>query len=119
MGIRLARPKIEGMVITGARWRFRSGMGIARRSGPGSPRWPSGWRRRAPPRWPSWRWLAWCAGSRSVEAGEGVADAEDEFAVDELLLASGGVAESGACQAVDLAQGALGQLVEGGEGVVG
>src|SRR5271155_1859446 len=61
-----------------------------------------------PARWPSWRWRAWRAGSRSVEAGEGLADAEDEFAIDELLLASGSVAESGAGQAVDFSQCALG-----------
>src|SRR6202789_2290639 len=72
-----------------------------------------------PPRWPSRCWCSWCAGARSVEAGEGLADAEDELAVDELLLAAGCVAESGAGQAIDLAQGALGQLMERGEGVVG
>src|SRR5580700_10351263 len=62
---------------------------------------------------------AWRAGSRSVEAGECLADAEDELSVDELLLAAYCVTKRSARQAVDLAQGALGELVESGEGVVG
>lgn len=56
---------------------------------------------------------------RSVEAGEGVGDAGDHIAVDELLLSSSGVAESGGGEAVDLAQRALGQLVQDGESVIG
>ena len=44
---------------------------------------------------------------------------KDELAVNELLLAAHGVAEGGVGQAVDLAQGALGELMQRGEGVVG
>src|SRR6185437_8135431 len=36
-----------------------------------------------------------------------------------LLLAAGSVPQSGGGEAVDLAQGALGQFVESGEGVIG
>ena len=81
--------------------------------------WPSRGHEGGPARWASRRWREGCAGSRSVEAGEGLADAEDEFAVDELLLPARSVAESGAGEAVDLAQGALRKLVESGEGIVG
>ena len=57
--------------------------------------------------------------SSSVEADEGLAGTEDELAVNELLLSARGVAEGGVGQAVDLAQGALGELMQRGEGVVG
>src|SRR6202021_2667991 len=57
--------------------------------------------------------------SGSVEAGEALANAEDDLAVDELFLAANSFTKSCTRQAVDLAQGALGELVEGGEGVVG
>src|SRR6202789_1478750 len=61
-----------------------------------------------PPRWPSRCWCSWCAGARSVEAGEGLADAEDELAVDELLLAAGVVGERGGRQGVAPAAAAAG-----------
>src|SRR5580700_4074127 len=54
-----------------------------------------------------------------VSRSECLADAEDELSVDELLLAAYCVTKRSARQAVDLAQGALGELVESGEGVVG
>ncbi len=60
-----------------------------------------------------------CRARGQSKRARALGDAEDDFAVDELLLAASRVAKSGGCQAVDLAQGALGELVEGGEGVVG
>jgi len=42
-------------------------------------------------------------GRPSVEMGEGLADAYDGVAVDELLLAADGVAQRGAGEAIDLA----------------
>jgi hypothetical protein len=54
----------------------------------------------------------------SVEAGERLGHAVDELAVDELLLALGGVAEGGAGEPVDVAERALRDLVQGAERVV-
>ena len=52
----------------------------------------------------------------SLEASEGFGDAKDDLAVDELLLASSGLAQCGGGEPVDLAQSALRQLVKGAEG---
>lgn len=59
------------------------------------------------------------AGCGSVEARQGLGDADDGLPVDELLLAACCLAQGGGGEPVDLAQRSLGQLVEGGERVVG
>ena len=60
------------------------------------------------------------AGGRvSFEADEGFGDARDDFAVDELLLATGGFSKSGGGEPVDLAQRSLALLVQRGKRVVG
>ena len=65
----------------------RARIGRARRDGP-----PGGAGTAAPP------------GERpSVEMSEGLADAYDSVAVDELLFTAGGVAQRGAGEAIDLA----------------
>ena len=58
-------------------------------------------------------------GDRSVEASERFGDTQDALAVDELPLSSCGLAERGGGEAIDLTQGALRQLVQGGERIVG
>ena len=55
----------------------------------------------------------------SLEADERLGDAEDGVSVDEILLSPGGFAQGGGGDAVNLAQGPLGVLVEGRERVVG
>ncbi len=69
-------------------------------------------RRRSPPR-------GGLGGAGSVVAGEGLGDAGDDLALDELLLTARRLAESGGGEAVDLAQGPQRHFVQGREGVVG
>jgi hypothetical protein len=51
---------------------------------------------------------------RSLEADERLGDAEDGVSVDEILLAPRGFAQGSGGDAIDLAQGPLGVLVDAG-----